>query len=338
MAPVQVLIVTYEHEHEIGSCLDAVAVQSGAQTTVVVADNASSDGTLAVLQARTEAPITVLARPRNDGYAAGVNAAFAAAGDQGDVLLLNPDVRMDPDCVAALVAHLDARPSCGAAAALLREPDGTLQRFAVRDPDPRLIFFTFTHVGQRLDARRGGRADARRHYEERWSQGISEPVAVDCPAAACVLVRRSALPSPPMDPRLPLFFNDADLWRRLRSNGWSVEVCPGAGAVHDGGTSIRRADPVRIRAEWVAATRRYVAADKGALRRALVVAIFLGDAVACACLLAARAGTTSTATAMRGTLGGLGLPGGSSPWLTPVRRLIPVRVTRALRKARRIDA
>jgi GT2 family glycosyltransferase len=337
MAPVQVLIVTFEHEHEIGSCLDAVAAQAGVEIAVTVADNASSDGTLAVLDGRAE-PLTVLARTHNDGYAAGVNATFAAAGDQGDVLLLNPDVRMDPDCVATLVAHLDARPSCGAVAALLREPDGTLQRFAVRDLDAALIFFTFTHVGQRLDGRRGGRADARRHYEELWSRGITEPVAVDCPAAACVLVRRSALPSPPMDPDLPLFFNDADLWRRIRGDGWEVEVCPGAGAVHDGGTSIRRADPVRIRAEWVVATRRYVAAHGGPLRRGVVSAIFLADVIAGAWLLASRQGTAATATSLRGTLGGLGLPGGPSPWLTPVRRLIPERITRTIRKARRIDA
>lgn len=317
-ADVCALVVTYEHEHEIRACVDAALAQDGAAVTVVVADNASTDGTLAALDG---APVTVLARGVNDGYAAGVNAALAAAPAGADVLLLNPDLLMDPGCVAALRAHLAARPGSGAVAALLREGDGELQRFAVRDPDLRAVLWSSTHVGRRLDARAGRRAWRRRHYEALWERGFDGPVAVDCPAAACVLVRAEAMR--PMDPALPLFFNDAALWRGLRADGWSVEVAPAAGAVHEGGTSIRRTDPVRIRAEWVAATLRYVPGRRRAW------ALFALDAALSLLALALGRGDERTATDLRGTLGGLGLPGGPPPWLTPVRRLVPARRKRS---------
>lgn len=324
MSEVYALIVTYNHADEIAACIDAALAQP--EVSVVVVDNASEDGTLDRLAAYREDPrVRVVARPVNDGYAPAMNAGLDAVGGPGDVLLLNPDVTMAAGCVAALEEHLEARATCGAAAALLRNEDGSLQRFAVRDPDLRALAMTSTHVGRRLDARRGARAAAHRYYEELFTAGIDRPVAVDCPAAACVLVRRNAIPEPFMDERLPLFFNDADLWHRLRASGWAVEICPSADAVHLGGTSIRRTDPVRIRAEWVVSLRRHVGARRGRRGRALVAAMLLADVAGSVVLIALRRANGETAPWLLGTLGGLGLPYGPRPWLSGVRRVVPDR-------------
>jgi len=74
-----------------------------------------------------------------------------------------------------------------------------------------------------------------------------------------------------------------------------------------------------MRAEWVASLRRYAARWWGRPARAALAALLLADAAAGAALyvLARRADPRE----VRGTLGGLGLPGGPPPLLTPVRRL-----------------
>lgn len=233
---VSVLLVTFDHEDEIDACLDGALNQDGVDVEVVVLDNASSDKTLKRLRKRGGA-IKVIASKENIGFARGVNEAFAASTG-ALVLLLNPDVVMAPGCLNALVAHLEDEEVVGAAA-LLRNPDGSPQQFARRDHGLKTSVWAFTDLGKRFDAKlRKGRSLAYRSYAESWEP--EEPLAVDVPACACVLLRREDLAPRPMDPAFPLFFNDADLFRRLRSEG-RVEVVPTAHASHGYGTSVQRA-------------------------------------------------------------------------------------------------
>jgi hypothetical protein len=73
-----------------------------------------------------------------------------------------------------------------------------------------------------------------------------------------------------------------------------------------------------MRAEWVASLRRYAARHWSRPQRAALPALLLADAAAGALLCLAH---REDPREVRGTLGGLGLPGGPPPLLTPVRRL-----------------
>jgi GT2 family glycosyltransferase len=328
---ISVLIVTFEHRDEIDACLDAALAQRDVDVEVVVVDNASRDDTVARVRAHDGVRLVELGA--NRGFAAGMNAAFAASAGE-HVLILNPDCVMEPGCAAALLAHLDAHPQVGLAAALLHDPDGTAQLFARRDLDLRGALWAFTGVGRRLDeALRGGRARAERRYAELWAAGPpSEPIEVFCPAAACVMARRSDLLPQPFDERFALFFNDGDLCARLLRAGRRAQIVPAARAAHGYGTSVSRAqvaDPARMRAEWVASLRRYAARWWRRPSRAALGPLLLLDAVAGAALcLAGREDPRE----VRGTLGGLGLPGGPPPLLTPVRRVALPRRAGAVRR------
>jgi len=320
---VSVLIVTYEHGDEIADCLDAALAQAGDGLTVqvVVADNASRDDTVAQVAARATDGVQLLQMGSNRGFAAAVNAAFAASTGE-HVLILNPDCVMDAGCARALRDHLAARPQVAIAAALLRYPDGTPQLHARRDIGLAGVLWAYTTVGRRIDTRlRGGRAAAARRYEDLWAGAPPrEPVAVFCPAAACVLARRRDLAPLPLDERFPLFFNDGDLCRRLTDAGRGIEIVPAATAAHGYGTSVdraQRADPARMRAEWVASLQRYAALHWSRAQRVVLAAALFADAVAAAALCLAH---REDPREVRGILGGLGLPGGPPPLLTPVRR------------------
>ncbi len=321
-----VLIVTFNHGDEIDACLAAARAQASADLDVeiVVVDNASVDDTVARTHAHDDVRLIEMAS--NSGFAAGMNAAFAASTGN-HVLILNPDCVMDPGCASALRAHLAATPGVALAAALLHDPDGTPQLFARRDGGLATALWAFTIVGRRVDAGlRGGRALAKRRYEELWAGGPPrEPVTVFCPAAACVMAARRDLEPAPFDERFPLFFNDGDLCARIRRAGRRADVVPAATAAHGYGTSVKRAqaaDPARMRAEWVASLRRYAARWWGRPARAALPVLLLLDAAAGAALCLAR---REDPREIRGTLGGLGLPGGPPPLLTPVRRPRPRR-------------
>jgi hypothetical protein len=75
-----------------------------------------------------------------------------------------------------------------------------------------------------------------------------------------------------------------------------------------------------MRAEWVASLRRYAGRWWGRPARAALGPLLLLDAVAGAALCLAH---REDPREVRGTLGGLGLPGGPPPLLTPVRRVAP---------------
>lgn len=318
---VSVLLVTYNSINDLDRCLSALHRQKVAGGFELVAvDNASSDGSADaveawVTRAEPEFPVTLIRNATNVGYAAGNNQAAELA--QGRVLLLlNPDAAMDEGCLAALVDHLARSVGCGVAAAVLRNPDGTAQEFARRDISAAGVVWDLTLLGRRFDHRwRADRGRRHRRYSDEWPVLPTGPVEVDCPAAACAALWRELAGRQLFDERLPLFFNDAELFGRIRDRGYRCEVVPAATAVHGYGTSHRQIDIARKRAEFVASMRRYVAIRMPIRRSVLVTLVLCADALT-ALVNGSWPGRGSARRHARGTLGGLWLPGGAVPWLT----------------------
>lgn len=106
---IAVVVVTYNSARVLPDLIASLAPGLvGLDWHLTVADNASSDDTVEVL--RREAPwARIVETGRNGGYAAGINAAVAVAGPHDAVLVLNPDVRLAPNCVPELLAVLRRR-------------------------------------------------------------------------------------------------------------------------------------------------------------------------------------------------------------------------------------
>ncbi len=99
---VAVVIVNYNGERLLPDCLAALAAQTRAPVHVVVADNGSRDGSLALLRAR-HPDVTVLALGHNFGFAGGANRGVAATRAPW-VCVLNSDATPAPDWLAQLAA------------------------------------------------------------------------------------------------------------------------------------------------------------------------------------------------------------------------------------------
>ncbi len=103
---VAVVVVTFNRADLLVGMLDGLAAQTHPPDAVIVVDNASTDHTRAVLDARTDLPLHVTTAASNLGGAGGFHLGVRAAYDAGydRVWLMDDDVVPAPDCLAALMA------------------------------------------------------------------------------------------------------------------------------------------------------------------------------------------------------------------------------------------
>jgi GT2 family glycosyltransferase len=108
---VSVVIPNWNGAVHLPTCLDALRCQRYPRLEVIVADNASTDGSQALLAERYR-EVRLVQLAENRGFAGACNAGIRSAA--GEVIaLLNNDTEVDPGWVAALVDLLDRHPEVG---------------------------------------------------------------------------------------------------------------------------------------------------------------------------------------------------------------------------------
>lgn len=230
--PVAVVVVTYNSADVVAGLLESLPAGLGdVPAQVVVVDNGSRDDTLEVV--RSTAPdATVVATGRNDGYAAGINAGVAEAGNAVAILVLNPDVRLGPGCVPELLRALD-RTGAGVVVPRLDDAAGQLIHSRRREPTLRR-----TLADALLGAERAGRiADLgevvtdpgayRVESATDWAEGSTQLISAACWRAAG-----------PWDESYFLYSEETDFALRARDSGYQTWFVPAAHAVHlEGGSA-----------------------------------------------------------------------------------------------------
>ncbi len=212
------VVVSFDSREDLPACLEAL-LASTPRPRVVVVDNASSDGSAELVRGRFGDSVELLALGRNTGFAGGCNRGLEAAGEAEVVAFVNPDVTVEPGCLAEAAACLERHPRAGGVAPLLMRPDGGTVDSAGQCLHP----WTLEVVDRGY-----GTSPAPELLAER-------PVLAACGALA--VFRREALeavrlPSGAWDEELFCFWEDLELGWRLWNGGWEVWACPAAGAVH----------------------------------------------------------------------------------------------------------
>lgn len=229
-----VVVVTYNSARHIGRCLEALLREtSPLLARVVVADNASDDGTPELVRRRFPR-VELVETGANLGFAAANNAALGRARDL-DVLFLNPDTVVRPGAVPALLAALDDDPGAGAVGPRLEGEGGALQFSARNFPTVTNQLFEALMLPKLW--RRGS---------VRWGEVICDPAFYIAPrtvgwvSGAAFLVRGEALrQAGGFDERFFLYAEEKDLQKRMTSLGWRVLYRPEAVVVHAHGDSYR---------------------------------------------------------------------------------------------------
>jgi GT2 family glycosyltransferase len=109
-----VIVPTLNGAHLLSACLDSLVAQTYPNLEVIVADGASTDGTVSLLTSKYPG-VRLLRLRRNAGFSGNVNAGLRAA--RGDVLcLLNNDAQAEADWVSVCVQTLLDQPNIGSVA------------------------------------------------------------------------------------------------------------------------------------------------------------------------------------------------------------------------------
>ena len=212
----------------IGSC-------KGLDAQVVVADNASTDGSVAMMQAEfPQVPLIVL--NRNYGFTGGYNRALEGIEAEYYVLI-NSDIEVPSGWLKPLVAWMDSHPSCGACGPKLLS-------YAQRD--------TFEYAGAA-----GGLVD-RYGYPfcrgrvmqriEKDNGQYDSPAEVLWASGACLMVRSGVWKAlGGLDERFFAHMEEIDLCWRMQLCGWKVNIVPESFVYHIGGGTLPNESPFKLR-------------------------------------------------------------------------------------------
>ena len=246
---VDVVMVTTNARDLLASSLEHLARQT-VPATIYVSDNASPDGTAAMVRARFP-DVHLITNPANLGFGRSCNNG-ARMGSGDVVVLVNDDMDCEPDFLERLIAPL-SDPAVGMVAGMTLMPDSDavdafgIEVDATLNPYNRLRHRLPEETPGVLVGPSGGAAAYRREAWER-AGGFDEAFFV--------------------------YGEDLDLALRLRLAGWEPAAAPDARGVHLGGATTGVGSPFQRRHGGFARgfiMRRYGVLRTRAWWRALVM-------------------------------------------------------------------
>ena len=229
MSPrVLVSIVTYNSGPYLRACMESLRAQTYRDFSISLWDNASTDDTPAIIADYRDHLNAIHFSSSNLGFCAAHNRLIASeAGDY--VLVLNPDVILDPHFLEILVREMDSDPSAGSATGkLLRQSEAVSP--VRRSSDKKVLDTTGIYMtpSQRHFDRGSGELDVGLYDTREYVFGAS---------GAAALYRRSMLEdiregSEYFDESFFAYREDADLAWRAQWRGWRCLYIPEAKGYH----------------------------------------------------------------------------------------------------------
>src|SRR5438094_531381 len=208
---VSALIVSFNVKPLLLKCLEAFYGHADVPVEAVVVDNASTDGSAAAVASEFPKAV-VLAQQRNLGFGRANNVGLERC--QGRfVLLLNPDVTVNPQALGRMADFLSTRPDAAVVGPRLLFPDGRLDPEARRSfPVPSTLFYRTVGLSRLFPRSRVFGRHNMGHLSE------TEVHEIDAGSAACMMVRMAALDRVGFfDPRYFMFGEDLDLCNKRKS-------------------------------------------------------------------------------------------------------------------------
>jgi GT2 family glycosyltransferase len=210
---VTVVIPNWNGAAYLPACLDSVRGQTYANVEVVVADNASTDGSPELL--RDDYPeVRLVPLPENRGFTGAANAGIEMA--RGEiVVLLNNDTEVEPGWLGAVVGAFGQHPEAGMVAS----------KMLLYDQRDRFHTTGDTYSLGGLPGNRGV-----------WEKDEGQYEAEDYVFSACggsAAYRRAMLEQiGPLDADFFFSCEDVDLGWRAQLAGWRCVYVPGAVVYH----------------------------------------------------------------------------------------------------------
>ena len=290
----EVVIVSFRCRQMLRRCLQSLREHPPSRgLRVTVVDNASGDGTAAVV--RDEFPeVRLIELEENVGFSRANNLVMGETTAEY-VLVLNPDTRLREKTLDTLLDLMAADPRIGIAGCRLVQENGTFDHAARRSfPTPASALGHFLRVG-RLDRAPASLAAYR-------AADVGEG-PVDAVNGAFMLMRREMLDDIGLfDEGYWMYMEDLDLCYRAAQSGWITWYEPSVEAVHIKAGTTGHHRSLRLNYAFHYGMYRYyrahLASQRGPLFNALV---YLG--IALKFLVSATASVIARTRQRLGTVG-----------------------------------
>lgn len=226
---VSIIIVNWNAREYLEGCLRSLQNgHRGVSYEILVVDNASDDGSVAMVAQRFPG-VQVISNGHNCGFAKANNQGIRQSRGR-HILLLNPDTVVFPGALEEMVRFLDSRPDVGAVGPRMLSAKGETQESFSRFP------------GLRLLLRGLGIVLAGSYYKRERIRSL-EPRQVDWVGGACLMVKREALDEVGLlDEEFFMYWEEADLCLRLRRRNWKTYYLPRPRVMHYQGRSAAKAE------------------------------------------------------------------------------------------------
>jgi N-acetylglucosaminyl-diphospho-decaprenol L-rhamnosyltransferase len=235
-----VALVNWNSGNLLRICIQSL-LNTSPSLEILVVDNASEDDSLSrVLDFRNR--VSFIRNSVNRGFGPAVNQAFHAT-TSSYVMILNPDTEALENSISLLEQFLDSHSKAGAVGGYVND------KYLPRD---------LPTVGRLIRENIGVPRRSR-------LQLAGEPVLVEQPAAAALLVRRDAFDEiGGFDEQFyPAWYEDVDFCRRLHTAGWETYFAPRAEFLHSGGYSAANLGTEKFARAYYGNQIRYVRKHMG---------------------------------------------------------------------------
>lgn len=236
MIDLSVILVNYNVKSYLSQALESIqkALES-IPSEIIVVDNASTDGSVSMLQKRFPS-VRLIQNQDNVGFATANNQAIQIAS--GRILcLINPDTLVREDTFQSALHYLDQHPEAGMVGGKVLNADGTLQLACRRSfPTP---WVAFTKVSGLSRLFPGSRLFGR--YNLTYLDPDRE-AEVEAISGSFMIVRKEAIDHAGLlDETFFMYGEDLDWCYRIHQAGWKIVYLPQTQIVHYKGRSAREA-------------------------------------------------------------------------------------------------
>lgn len=237
-----IIIVNFNVRHFLEQALISIqkATQSF-QTEIFVVDNASQDGSVAMVQKKFPW-VKLIINTKNRGFGAANNQALKQAAGRY-IAMINPDTIIQEDTFFVLTKFFEEHPEAGMLGCKILNPDGTLQLACRRSfPSPWVAFSKISGLSHLFP---GTKIFGR--YNLTYLDP-DESYEVEAISGSFMLARKTALDQVGhFDETWFMYGEDLDLCYRFREAGWKIFYVPATKIIHFKGESSKQSDFDTIR-------------------------------------------------------------------------------------------
>lgn len=226
-----VVILNWNGKRFLEQFLPFVISRSHNQAAIIVADNASTDGSVEMLK-NNFPEVEIIINPTNAGYAGGYNQALKRV-DAEYYILLNSDIEVGENWIEPVIAMMDADPSIAACQPKIR---------SYQDPE------SFEYAGAA-----GGFIDTfgypfcrGRLFQtiEKDNGQFDDPCEIFWATGACLFVRAEIFHAAGgFDADFFAHMEEIDLCWRIKNMKYKVMYCPDSIVYHIGGGTLPKNSP-----------------------------------------------------------------------------------------------